>query len=195
MALHAEFAAGNTDQNLVLDHQRSGRPGRALAGIAVLRGPGDLAGLGVERDKVGVGLMQEDHAVAIGHAAVDGIAAHHRDDVRILLRFVFPEDLVLVVEIERIDLVRERGVDVHHVSDDQRSAFVAAQHAGRKRPCDLQLADIGRGDLIEFRIARVGVVARRHDPALRVLRHLIQRVIGIGGACDECRHSAKTGCE
>jgi hypothetical protein len=35
-------------------------------------------------------------------------------------------------------------------ADDQRSAFVAAQHAGRERPGDLQLADIGRVIWLSF---------------------------------------------
>ena len=37
--------------------------------------------LRIERDERGVGLLQEDLAVAVGEAAVDGVAAHHRDDV------------------------------------------------------------------------------------------------------------------
>ena len=52
--------------------------------------PDHLAGLGVERDQRGVGLLQEDLAVAVGQAAVDGVAAHHRDDGRVLLRLVLP---------------------------------------------------------------------------------------------------------
>ena len=96
VTLHAELAAGDPDQDLVLDHQRRRGSGRALAGIAVLDRPRHLAGLGIERDQRGVGLVQEDLAVPIGHAAVHRVAAHHRDDVRILLRLVFPDDLVLV---------------------------------------------------------------------------------------------------
>ena len=94
VALHAELAAGDADQHLVLDHERRRGAGLALAGIAVLRAPRDLAGLGVERDQRGVGLVQEDLAVAIGDAAVNRVAAHHRDDVRILLGLVLPDDLV-----------------------------------------------------------------------------------------------------
>ena len=83
----------------------------ALRRIAVLHRPDDRAGLGVERDERGVRLMQENLAVGIGQAAVDRVAAHHRDDVRILLRLIFPEDLAVVVEVEREDGVRERRMD------------------------------------------------------------------------------------
>jgi hypothetical protein len=86
-------------------------------------------------------------------------------------------------------------VNVHRVADDQRSAFVAAQHAGRERPGHLQLADIGRGDLIEFRVPLIGIVAGRHHPLLGVLRQLDQFVVGGGGTCGDCRHGTNTGCE
>ena len=139
--------------------------------------------------------MQEDLAIPVGDAAVYRIAAHHRNDIRILLWLIFPGDFIFVGEVKSIDRVWKRCMNVHHVADDQRSTFMAAQHTGRKRPCHLQLANIGRGDLLKFRVARIGVVARRHYPILWVLRHLIQFVVGIGGACGECRYSAKTGCE
>ena len=38
-------------------------------------------------------------------------------------------------------------MDVHDVADHQRTAFMATQNAGRKRPRHLQLADIIGGDL------------------------------------------------
>ena len=66
------------------------------------------AGLRVERDESGVRLMEEDFAVGVGQAAIDRVAAHHRDDVRILLGLIFPEDLAVVVEVERKNGVRER---------------------------------------------------------------------------------------
>ena len=50
--------------HLVLDDIGAVGVGLALAGIAVLHRPDHLAGLGVERDERGVGLMQEDLAVA-----------------------------------------------------------------------------------------------------------------------------------
>ena len=86
---------------LSLTTMRRRRAGLALAGIAVLHRPHDLAGLGIERDQRGVGLVQEDLAVGIGHAAVHRVAAHHRDDVRILLGFVLPDDLASSLDRSR----------------------------------------------------------------------------------------------
>ena len=183
VALDTELAAGDADQHLVARHQRSRGAGLALAGVAVLHRPLDRAGLRVERDQRGVGLVQEDHAVAVGDAAVDGVAAHHRNDVRILPRLVLPDDAAVVVEVEGEDLVGERRVNIHHVADHQRAAFVAAQDAGRECPGDLQVADIAFVDLIELAVAGAGVVAERHHPVLRVLLHLQQPVVGERSRC------------
>jgi hypothetical protein len=88
--------------------------GLALAGIAVLHRPDDLAGLGVERDQRGVGLMQEDLAVAIATPRLT--VSQHITGMTFGSCFgSYFHDLVLVVQIERVDLVRERRVDVHHV--------------------------------------------------------------------------------
>ena len=80
--------------HLVLDDHWCRRAGLALAGIAVLHRPDDLAGLGIEGDERRISLVQENLAVGVGYAAIDGVAAHHRDDIRILLGLVFPDDLL-----------------------------------------------------------------------------------------------------
>src|SRR6185369_10317662 len=51
VALHAKLAAGNADQDLVLDDQRRGGARGALARISVLGAPRHLPGLGIERDQ------------------------------------------------------------------------------------------------------------------------------------------------
>ena len=171
VTLHAEFTAGNADQDLVLDDQRSGGAGATLGRVAILHRPRDLSGFRVKRNQRRVCLMQEYLAIAIGHAAIDGVAAHHWNDVGILLGFVLPDDPVVLGRIEREDRVRERRMHIHHIADDERSTFVTAQDAGRKRPCHLKLADVGGRDLFEFGIALITVVACRHHPVFRVLRH------------------------
>ena len=134
---HAELAARDADDHLVLEDHRGRRAGLALGRIAVLLRPHDVAGLGIERDERRVGLVQEDLSVRIGGTAVHGVAAHHRNDIGILLGLVFPKDLAIGIQVQRVDDVGERSMDVHHVSDHQRSAFVPAQDAGRKCPCHL----------------------------------------------------------
>jgi hypothetical protein len=121
--------------------------------------------------------VQEDLAIGIGDAAVDGVAAHDRDHVGILPGLVLPDDLAFMGEIERVDRIGERSVDIHGVADHQRTALMAAQHAGREGPGHLQLFDVGGVDLVELGITRVGVIALLHHPLLRVLRQLLQRFI------------------
>src|SRR6202011_6116005 len=65
-AANAKFAARNTNQHLVLEHERSVGAGLALAGLAVHHGPDDFSGLGVQRDKRRIGLIQENLAIGIG---------------------------------------------------------------------------------------------------------------------------------
>ncbi len=182
MARDAELAAGDADEHFVLHHHRRRRAGLAFRRIAVLGLPDHLPVLGIECHERGVGLVQEDLAVRISKPAIDGIAAHHRNDVRILRDLVFPKDLAVMVEVECEYRIRERAVHVHDVANDQRAALVAAQHAGRERPGHLQLADVLRVDLLELRVAMVRVVAGRHHPLFRVLRHLDEVVIGLSRA-------------
>ena len=139
--------------------------------------------------------MQEDLAVAIGDAAIDGVAAHDGNDVRILLGLVFPEDLGVVLQVERKDRVRERPMDIHDVADDERPAFVAAQNAGRERPRHLQLADVVGRDLLELRVPMVGVISCRHRPFFRVLRHPDQFIIRVSSAGSNSCNGAEAGCE
>ena len=148
-AADAVFAAGHADHQLVLD--RHGGRGQRFADrrVADLGRPFRLAGLGVQGHHGGVGLRQEHHPVGVAETAVDGVAAHHRDHVRVLLRLIAPQDLAVVVQVQRKDVVRERRVDIHDVADHQRRAFVAAQHAGREGPRDAQVAHVVAVDLVQ----------------------------------------------
>src|SRR6267154_1674369 len=115
-------------------------------------------------------------------AAIDRVAAHDGNNVWILLGLVFPEDLRVVLQIERVDRVRERPMDVHDVTDHERPTFVATQNASRERPCHLQFADIIGGDLLELRVALVGIISCRHHPTFWVLRHSDQLIVGMSSA-------------
>src|SRR5215467_7527391 len=185
VAVDAEFAARDADQHLILDHHRGRRAGLAFRRIAILRLPDDLPVLGIERDQRGVGLMQEDLTVSICKAAIDGVTTHDGNDVGILLGLVLPEDLRVIVEIECVDWVRERPMDVHDVAYHERPTFVATQNASRKRPCHLQFPDIIGGDLLELRVALVGIISCRHHPIFWVLRHSDQLIVGMSGARNE----------
>ena len=180
MAANAELAAGDPDDHLVLHRQHRGGVALALGRVAVDRDPFHLAGFRVERDDGGVGLVQENGVVGVGDAAVDRVAAHRPDHVRVLLRLILPDDLAVLRQVERIDNVRERRVHVHHVADNERRALVPAQHTGREAPGDLEIADVVLVDLVERRVARVGVVAGLDRPVRRILHGLHHAVVGEG---------------
>ena len=124
--------------------------------------------------------MKEDFAIAIGNAAVDRVAAHHRDDGRILLRLVFPKDFAVVVQVERKNGIRERSMDIHDVADHERAALMSAQHAGRERPDGLKLADVLRVDLLQFGEPVIGIIPGLHHPVIGVLLHFQEFLVGRG---------------
>src|SRR6202030_4277301 len=112
-----------------------------------------------------------------------------RDDRRILLWFILPQDLTILVEIEREDVVGERGVDVHDIPDNEGTALVTAQHSRRERPQRAEILGIVLVDLVQFAVTPVRIVAGGHGPWVRVFRELHQLIIGPGATRDEreCR--------
>src|ERR1700756_3557426 len=129
-----ELAAADPDEDLVFDDHRGVCHRLALLGIAVLDAPDDLTSLGVERHNGGIRLFENNLAIAIRDTPVDRVAAHYRDNRRILLWLVFPQDLPVLVEVEGEDSVRERGIDIHDVPYNERTPLVAPQYSGRERP-------------------------------------------------------------
>ena len=114
--------------------------------IAGLDFPDLFAALRIQRNQRGVGLLQEHLPVGVCHASIDCVAAHHGDHARVLLRLVLPFDF-LVFKAEREYLVGERAVDIHRVTNHQRTAFVAAQHSCREGP---------RYRQVQFAVALIG---------------------------------------
>src|SRR5690348_16800585 len=102
--------------------------------------------------------MQKNLAITILNAAIDGVAAHHRDDRWILLWLIFPEDSAIVFEIERIDHIWKWRDEIHHIANHQRAALMAAQDARRKRPLWPQILGVLCIDLLDVRIIPVSVV-------------------------------------
>src|ERR1700746_314669 len=84
---------------------------------------------------------------------------------------------------------------IHDVADDERSAFMATQNAGRKRPRHLQVADVLSGDLLELRVTLVGIISCRHHPIFWVLRHSDQLIVGMSSARSEDRYGAHASAE
>src|SRR5581483_3874725 len=101
---HAELTTGNTRQHLVLEDVRRVCVGLTDLRVPVLHGPDDLAGLRIERDQRGVGLLQEDLAVAIGEPTVYRVATHHGNDIGVLLRLILPTER-LVLQVHAVHVV------------------------------------------------------------------------------------------
>ena len=120
-SLNAKFAARYADIDFILHHHRRIGAGRAFGWVIRLHRPDDFSGFRIQRHQGGVGLMQEDLAIAVGDAAIYGVAAHDRDDVGILLRLILPKDLAVMIEIKREDRIGERRVHIHYVANDQRA--------------------------------------------------------------------------
>ncbi len=139
--------------------------------------------------------MEEDLAIGVGHAAIDGIAAHDCDDGWILPGLVFPEDLAVVVEVKRKDGVGERRMNIHHVADHQRGAFVTTQNACRKRPGRRDLVDVLGIDLLELGISRIRVILGRHHPLVRVRGQFHQFVVREGVSGRKHGRGAEAACK
>src|SRR5262249_45181798 len=85
-------------------------------------------------------------------------------------------------QVECKHWVRERPMHIHDIANDQRSAFMAAQNACRERPGHLQVADVLGGDLLQLRVALVGIVSCRHHPIFWVLRHSDQLIVSMSSS-------------
>ena len=185
---HPVFTTRDTDHHLVLDRHHGRGQGFADRRIADLGGPLHFTALGIQRHHGGVCLRQKDHPVGIGHAAVDGVAAHDRDDFRILLGFIAPQDLAVVGQIQGEDIVGERRVDIHDVPDHQGAALVTAQNAGREGPGHPQIAHVFAVDLVQFGITMVGVIAGLDCPLFGLGRLGQDAFVGIARRARQKQH-------
>src|ERR671934_1156693 len=59
----------------------------------------------------------------------------------------------------------------------------------------MQLADIVGRDLVELRVALVGIISCRHPPIFWVLRHSDQLIVGMSSARSEDRDGAHASAE
>src|SRR2546427_7961113 len=182
----AELTAAHANDDLVLHHVRRAGHRRADLRVGVLGLPRLFAGLGVEGDQGAVELVQEDLAVCVRQATVDVVTARDRLNARVLLREVLPLDLahIRTLQVERIDVVRKRGVNVHRVADHEGRSLVTTERAGRERPRWSQVLDVVSGDLVEGAEAGGRVVLAGHHPLLVIGLQLDQLLVRIGAPGD-----------
>jgi hypothetical protein len=132
VAAHAELGAAIADQHLALDDAR--RPGDGVALLAVEDGvhaPGDLAGLGIERDQTAIEAADVDLALPHRDAAVDGVAAALTEVLAGNLGVEGPQSLA-GARIERVDDAPGAG-GVHHAVDDDGRGLVAGVDPRQRR--------------------------------------------------------------
>ena len=165
-AAHAHLAAARADDDFVLHDDRRHRDRLAAIHVAHLHPPQLRARRRVDRDRVTVEQVVDDLPVRVRRAAIHDVAARDANRRLRILRAVLPlERKARLREIQRVRHVRIRRDDVHRVVDDERLAFVSAQHAGGDGPCDLQILRIRRGDVTQLGVSRVRVIAAGHGPA------------------------------
>ena len=166
----AVFAAVGADEHFALDDGRSHRLAVAELGIGDIGLPHLVAGLGVERDQLGVEGGEIDLVLGDRDAAIVRPAAIGRDRSERLL--VVPQ-LLAGLRVERVDLA-ERGRDIHHAVDDDGRGLHQFLDLGLEDPGRAQAADVGGVDL------RGGVIA-----LLRVVAVGVQEVVAVAGGAIE----------
>src|SRR5262249_48544559 len=172
---HAELTATDTGNHFVADHQRRHGNSLALFRIALFHFPQKLTGVGIQSDRRSVELVEEDLAFGVGCPTIDHVAAGNRNGVGVLFRFIFPLDRrTRLGQIQSIDDVRERSDQIHRSANHQRRAFVATQNAGGECPSDLEVLDVGGGDLVQLTVARERVVLPWQYPLVWIFLHLHQ---------------------
>src|SRR5207249_7778194 len=93
----------------------------------------------------------------VSDTAVHQIATGYRRRELILLWHEFPYDAPVVVEIDGINVVRERALKIHHLADNQRLPFMAPEGACGHRPGDLELPGVLGIDLVQTAVAGAGI--------------------------------------
>ena len=173
-AADAVFAAVGADQNLVLDHGRRHRLAVAELGIGDVGHPDHFAGLGVQRDQLGIEGGEIDLVVENLDAAIVGAAAKGRD--RSHLVSVVPE-LLAGLGVKRVDMA-ERRRHVHHAIDDDRRRLEQFLDVGLENPGDTQTLDVVAIDLLGGIETCLGVIAVGEQKILRVLVGRVELLLG-----------------
>ena len=175
-AADAIFAAIRADQDLAVHGSRRHRLAVAKCGIGDLGLPDHAAGFGIERDQLGIERCQIDLVVINGHAAVVGAAAIGRDRTHGVL--VVPI-LLARLGVERVDVV-ERRRDIHDAVDDDRRRLHGFLHFRLEDPGGVELANVGRVDLLAREIPGLIVIAVGLQEVVFVLSSGVELLLSYG---------------
>jgi len=166
-------AAGHALDDRAVGDEGAAGVAPALGPVRGLVLPVDLAGLGVQRDDVGIRGREDDVVAVDRHVALGEVVAAGVDQLLRQLALVLPEQ-VAGGRVQRLHLVA--------VVEDEEHAVVYQRRrlggAGRQRPhpSDAQVLDVVLVDLVERRIAPAVVGAPPHQPVAVVgrLEHLVR---------------------
>jgi hypothetical protein len=125
--------------------------------------PGDAAGLCIQRDQAAVEGPDEDLVLPQRHAAVDRLAAALAQPVARDLGIVGPQPPA-IGRVEGEDPAPGGGDVEPPVGDQRRGLDSEVVAVERSFPGEAELADVGRGDLVQRRIALLGVGAPGAQP-------------------------------
>ena len=173
-AADAVLAAVGADQDFAIRRGRRHRLAVALLGIADLLLPDDGAGLGVERDELGVEGADIDPVLVDGDAAVVRAAAEGRD--RAELRLEVP-DLLTRLGVERVHVAVGRG-DVHDAVNNDRGRLKRLLHLCREDPGRMQMPNVAAVDLrvrVETSLLVIAVGMKKIRPILVGVGELLLR--------------------
>ena len=116
------FAAGDAGDDLVFDNNRRIGVGFAFLGITIFDFPNQFASLCIQGNQSRIALGQEDFAIPICQAAVDHVATHYTNDLRLVGAcvsgiLVLPHH-ALGVLVQSVNFVGVASVDVDQSTDD-----------------------------------------------------------------------------
>ncbi len=162
VAAHAELGAAVADQHLAFDDTRRAGDRIGLAAVDGVDVPHGRAGRRIERNQPAVDRADIDLALPHRDPAVDDIAARIDRPAARHFGVVAPQRRARD-GVERLDLA-PRGRDVEDAVDHQRRGFLAALGVEVRIPCEAELADVLRRDLIERAEALLGIGAPMREP-------------------------------
>ena len=180
-AAGAELRAGDAGQDDAVGDERRHRHRIALFDIGGLLAPDFLAGLGVERDHIGVERGAENLAFVDRGAAIDDAAAHDSRRFRRIFDLGLP-DLLAGLDVDRH---RGRvGGDIEDALVDDRLQFLAAVVGEAVIPHRHQVFGVVLVDLRE-----------RTEPLQIIAHAVVEDVRGVGRSLDQLigRLSVRSG--
>ncbi len=153
-----ELTTLDADDVEVTDDDAVARRMFADGDVSADRPPQRLAGLPVEGENLTVDGVVVDVAFGVLQTTGLGAAAGLKAMLTVNVRAELPQDVAVVVEVERQHFVRrlarafrlvDRRDDVHGVADHERRGLILVENAELHRPGNGQISDVAEIDLVK----------------------------------------------